>query len=322
MELDEAHGMLDAVHEAVASTVIVDDAVLRATLTGILARGNLLLEDVPGTGKTLTARTLARVLGLSFKRIQFTPDLLPGDVTGTEVFDERDHEFHFAPGPVFANVVLADEINRASPATQSALLEAMDEQQVTVEGTTHDLPDPFFVIATQNPVERGDGTFPLPHAQKDRFLMQQRFGYPSEAAELELLDRREGRSTLRPTAEPLLDATAVRELQAVPEAVAVHADVKSYIVQLVRSTRDDDRVQVGVSPRGTQRLFEASRAHAVIRNRPFVTPDDVKAVAHPLLDHRLVLNADAVVDGVEPADVVADVLERCPAPTVNREAPA
>ncbi len=301
---------------AVGDAVVGDDAFFERLLVALLARGHVLVEDVPGTGKTLTARTLATALGLDFSRVQFTPDLLPSDVTGTNVFDERDRSFEFSPGPIFANVVLADEINRAPPKTQAALLEAMEEGQVTVDGDTHTLPTPFFVIATQNPVEQ-EGTFPLPEAQLDRFVVKTAMGYPDLAGEEELLRRRAGRLERSPSVEPVVDAEAVEALRAAPEDVRVDPDLLTYVAELGRATREDPRVEVGVSPRGIQRLFEAARAQAVLAGRGFVTPDDVAAVADPVLAHRLVLTADATVSGVEKADVVADVLDEVPVPTVE-----
>ena len=317
MDSDEAGSVCEDLLAALEGTVIADRFVLETVLLGVLARGHVLLEDVPGTGKTLTARSVARALGLSFSRIQFTPDLLPTDVTGTHVFDQKERTFEFRRGPIFANVVLGDEINRAPPKTQAALLEAMEERQVTVAGETHPLPEPFFVIATQNPIE-AEGTFPLPEAQIDRFVVKTSVGYPDHDGELELLRRRAGRTTRAPTVEPVLEgADAVSELQAVPETVHVDDDVLDYIARVARATREDRHVEVGVSPRGTQRLFETARAKATVERRDFVTPDDVKAVAVPVLAHRLVLTPDAVVGDVEKRDVVEDVLESQPVPTVE-----
>jgi MoxR-like ATPase len=307
----ESSAVLDAVHDA----VIADREFLRTVLLGVLARGHVLLEDVPGTGKTLTARSMATALGLSFNRIQFTPDLLPSDITGTHVYDETDGTFEFNQGPVFANVVLADEINRAPPKTQAALLEAMEESQVTVDGDTHDLPDPFFVIATQNPVEQ-EGTFELPEAQRDRFVVKTAMGYPGRGGELQLLKRRANRHEQAPTVERATENADVTDLQAVPETVTVDDKVRGYIVDLSRETRTDPRVEVGVSPRGVQRLFEAARAHAALSGREYVAPDDVKRVAHPVLDHRLVLTTEASVNGVEKGAVVADVLDRVEVPAM------
>jgi len=320
MQSEEAGEVCRTVVDTISRGVVTDDEFLETVLTAVLSRGHVLLEDVPGTGKTLTARCFATALGLSFSRIQFTPDLLPADVTGTYVFNERTSEFDFTSGPLFANVVLADEINRASPKTQAALLEAMEEKQVTVDGETHELPDPFFVIATQNPVEDGNGTFPLPEAQKDRFLVKTSIGYPDEAGEMELLDRREARTDQFPSVERVLDAEQVHTIQGVPETVDIDRDVKQYIIDVVRQTRSDGRVDVGVSPRGTQRLFEASRSAAAVAGRSYVTPDDVRKIARPVLAHRLVLTADARVDDVSKTDVVADVLDTVAVPTVNREA--
>jgi MoxR-like ATPase len=305
-----------AVTARVGDAVVVDREVLETLTAAVLARGHVLVEDVPGTGKTLTARLLARALGLSFSRVQFTPDLLPSDVTGTNVYDEHAGEFSFAAGPVFANVVLADEINRAPPKTQAALLEAMEERQVTVDGETHALPEPFVVLATQNPVEQ-EGTFRLPEAQRDRFLVETGLGYPDRAGELELLDRRASRRTLAPSVEPLLSPPEVRALQAVPEDVHVDDALRAYVVDLGRATREDDRVATGVSPRGIQRAFEAARAWAVVRGRDYVVPEDVKAVAVPAMAHRLVLATEASVGGVDRAEVVRDVLDRVAVPGMD-----
>jgi MoxR-like ATPase len=321
MDRGAATAACDDVVDAVSTAVIAERGFLERVLVGVLARGHVLLEDVPGTGKTLTARSVASALGLSFSRVQFTPDLLPADVTGTNVFDERESTFGFQAGPIFANVVLADEINRAPPKTQAALLEAMEERQVTVDGETHELPDPFFVIATQNPVEQ-EGTFPLPEAQLDRFAVKTSIGYPDEAGELELLRRRADRSTRSASVESVLDPEAVRGLREVPESIHVDEDLLAYLVALCRRTRTDRRVNAGVSPRGTQRLFEASRAAAVVAGRDFVTPDDVKRIAHPVLAHRLVLTPDARVKDTEKADVIDDVLDAVAVPTVERDAPS
>ena len=316
MEVTEASTLSDAVLAEVERAVVADRSFLETVLLGVLARGHVLLEDVPGTGKTLTARSIATALGLSFSRVQFTPDLLPSDVTGTHVFDERDRTFEFNEGPIFANVVLADEINRAPPKTQSALLEAMEERQVTADGETRELPDPFFVIATQNPVEQ-EGTFSLPEAQVDRFAVKASMGYPDYDGEAELLHRRANRESRSPTVEPVLSTDRVRALQRVPETVRVDEDLLHYVLEICRATREDPRVNVGVSPRGTQRLFETARARAVVDGRAYVTPDHVKSVARPVLAHRLVLTADARVDGVRKSAVIDDVLDRIEVPTVD-----
>jgi len=315
MDIEEASETCNAVIDELAGAVVADREFLETVLLGFVARGHVLLEDVPGTGKTLTAQLLASALELSFSRVQFTPDLLPADVTGTYIYNEGAGEFEFAPGPVFANVVLADEINRAPPKTQAALLEAMAEGQVTVEGETHDLPEPFFVIATQNPVEM-EGTFELPEAQIDRFLVQTAIGYPDEEGEIELLRRRRARTTTVPTVSGVLERATITALREVPERVSVDDDLLVYQARLARQTREHHDAAVGVSPRGTQRLFEASRAWAAVAGREFVTPEDVKRVAHPVLDHRIVLTAEARVDGRSKRGVVADALESVPVPTV------
>jgi MoxR-like ATPase len=316
MDVPDAAEACARVIDEVGSAVVADREFLERVTLGIIARGHVLLEDVPGTGKTLSARSFATALGLEFSRIQFTPDLLPSDVTGTNVFDERDGAFSFSPGPIFANVVLADEINRAPPKTQAALLEAMEEGQVTADGETHALPDPFYVIATQNPVE-SEGAFPLPEAQLDRFMIKTSLGYPDEPGEVEILRRRAGRTDRSPTVGRVLDPDEVTELRTVPESVRADDDLLAYMASIVHRTREDRRVAVGVSPRGTQRLFEAARASATVAGRAFLTPDDVKRVADPTLAHRLVLTPDATVNDVQKGDVIDDVLERVAVPTVE-----
>ncbi|GAA0662692.1 AAA family ATPase [Natronoarchaeum mannanilyticum] len=316
MNVREASEQSDAILDSIAEAVIADREFLETVLLGVVGRGHVLLEDVPGTGKTLTANSFATALGLSFSRIQFTPDLLPADVTGTHVFNEQDGSFEFNEGPIFANVVLADEINRAPPKTQAALLEAMEEGQVTVDGETHQLPSPFFVIATQNPVDQ-EGTFPLPEAQIDRFLVKSSIGYPEVEGEEELLQRRLGRVDRSPSVTSVLEDGAVEALREVPESVDVDDDLVSYVAELARRTRTKRRVDVGVSPRGTQRLLEAARARAAMVGRDYVTPDDVKRVAQPVMAHRLVLTPDAKVDGVSKAVLVDEVLDAVPVPTVE-----
>ncbi len=318
LTVPEAGERCETVIDAIEGTVIVRREFLETVIVGVLARGHVLLEDVPGTGKTLTARSVADALGLTFSRVQFTPDLLPSDITGTNVFNENDGSFEFRRGPVFANVVLADEINRAPPKTQAALLEAMAEGQVTVESETYELPEPFFVIATQNPVE-SEGTFPLPEAQVDRFAVKTSMDYPEREGEIELLRRRAGRTEQVPTVEPVLEEGMVETLQAVPETVHTDEDLLEYIADLSRATREERRVEVGVSPRGTQRLFELARARAVVSSRAFVTPDDVKRVARPTLAHRLVLTPEAQVNDVSKTAVLEEVLSEVPVPTIERE---
>jgi MoxR-like ATPase len=316
MDVRDANEECEAILDAISEAVIADREFLETVLLGVMGRGHVLLEDVPGTGKTLTANSVATALGLSFSRVQFTPDLLPADVTGTHVFDESDGSFEFNEGPIFANVVLADEINRAPPKTQAALLEAMEEGQVTVDGDTHQLPSPFFVIATQNPVDQ-EGTFPLPEAQIDRFLVKSSIGYPDVDGEEELLHRRLGRDEKSPSVATIMDEESVAELRAVPETVSVDDDLVSYVADIARRTRSKRRVDVGVSPRGTQRLLEAARARATMVGRDYVTPDDVKRIAQPVLAHRLVLTPDARVDGVSKFGLVNEVLEAAPVPTIE-----
>jgi MoxR-like ATPase len=317
MDVTSARDECEAVLNEVERAVITDREFLETVLVGFLADGHVLLEDVPGTGKTLTARSVATALGLSFQRVQFTPDLLPTDVLGTHVFNEKSREFEFQPGPVFANVVLADEINRAPPKTQAALLEAMEEGQATIDGETKELPKPFFVIATQNPVEQ-EGTFPLPEAQMDRFVAKAGIGYPDEEGELDLLRRRSGRDTRSPTVEAVLDEDRVTAVRDTAEEVRVEGDLLQYMVSIARATRQDRRVDVGVSPRGTQRLFEAARAHAVIKGREYVVPQDVKQLAPNVLAHRVVLTPDAAVENVDKRGIIDDVLEEVSVPTVER----
>ena len=320
MDQPTATKRCERVLDAVSSAVIADEEFLETVLTGVLARGHVLLEDVPGTGKTLTARSFADALGLSFSRIQFTPDLLPADITGSNVYNEGTGEFEFSPGPVFANVVLADEINRAPPKTQAALLEAMGEGQVTVDGTTHALPDPFFVLATQNPVEQ-EGTFGLPEAQRDRFIVKTAMGYPDFDGERELVDRRADRTAKAPSVDAVVEGREVAAIQRVLEDVRVDGKLRDYVVALGRATRQDDRVDVGVSPRGIQRLFEAARARAVVAGRDYVAPDDVKRVAEPTFAHRLVLTDEARVRGTDRRAVVADVLAEVEVPAVKSSSP-
>jgi MoxR-like ATPase len=330
MDVETAAGVCSDIVDRVGEAVIADRTFLETVLTGLLARGHVLVEDVPGTGKTLTAIAFADALGLEFNRIQFTPDLLPSDITGTHVYDEHEGTFRFQRGPVFANVVLADEINRAPPKTQSALLEAMDEGQVSADGETFPLPEPFFVIATQNPVEQ-EGTFRLPEAQRDRFVVEVSMGYPDRDGELELLERRSNRTTTKPRVDSVFDdadagatsdppsADRVRTLRQVPETVTVERGVRAYLVDLARATREDDRVAVGVSPRGIQRFYEAARAHAVVAGRSYVAPDDVKAVAPAVLTHRLVLTSEASIRDVNPSTIVSAVLDSVDVPAATAD---
>jgi MoxR-like ATPase len=289
---------------------------LELVLTGFLADGHVLLEDFPGLAKTLIARSFAQVCDMEFARIQFTPDLMPSDVTGSAIFNQRSGEFEFRPGPVFTNLLLGDEINRAPPKTQAALLEAMQERQVTIEGRTHALEPPFLVIATQNPIEY-EGTYPLPEAQLDRFLLRLGVGYPGREDEWQLLERRLDRAADEIRLEAVTDRAGLIELQRAIEGIHVSEPIGYYIVDVVAATRASVRVQVGASPRGTLAVLKASRARAALAGRDFVTPEDVKTVAVPALAHRLMLRPELWVQRVRPDDVVREALATVPTPAAE-----
>jgi MoxR-like ATPase len=310
-----AHGR--AVLDEVGTMVVGMRDPLRFALAALLAGGHVLFEDVPGLGKTLAARSLAAALGLDFRRVQCTPDLLPSDITGSSVFDPGSASFEFRPGPVFAGLLLADEINRTAPKTQSALLEAMAERQVTVDGVTHRLPDPFFVVATSNPVEY-EGTYPLPEAQLDRFMVRLAVGYPTADAEVDVLQRRLSRRTEWAPVNRVVDADTLLAMQAGVEAVPVDHDVLRYCVDLAAATRAHPAVEVGASPRGSQALMLVGRALAVLDGRDYVLPEDVKQVAVAALAHRLSLTPQAWATGALPQAVVREVLDRVPGPTTAR----
>ena len=286
--------------------------VVRLALVVLLAEGHLLIEDVPGVGKTMLAKALARSIDCSVRRIQFTPDLLPSDVTGVSVYDQTTREFEFKPGAVFANLVVGDEINRASPKTQSALLEAMEERQVTVDGTTYVLEAPFMVIATQNPIEM-EGTYPLPEAQRDRFTARVSMGYPSAQAELDMLDTHGGPAALDDL-EPVADAVEVRKLIDVVRGIHVSDEVKRYVVDLATATRQAPELRLGASPRASLQLLRASRAYAGLQGRDYVRPDDVQDLAGAVLAHRLLPTAEAQVSRRTPEAVVGDLVARVPLP--------
>jgi MoxR-like ATPase len=309
-----AHEVLDEVERA----VVGKRPALELVLLGILAGGHVLLEDLPGLGKTLMARSFARVLGLELRRIQFTPDLLPSDVTGAPVLDPRTGELTFRPGPVFANLVLADEINRTPPRTQAALLEAMAERQVTVDGITRSLPEPFTVLATDNPIEF-EGTYPLPEAQLDRFTMRVRIGYLSSPDETLMLRRRIDRKAPEVTLRPLGEAADLSAMTRSLEDVEVDDDLLDYVVRIVSATREHPQTVVGASPRGGLAILALARGRAVLAGRAFVTPDDVKQVAAPALGHRLVLRPELWVRRVSGDDVVTEVLESVPPPPTTPE---
>jgi MoxR-like ATPase len=291
LQISEVKAMADAVISEIEKAIVGKNRLLKQVMATILAGGHILLEDYPGLAKTLTANSFAIALGLEFKRIQFTPDLLPSDITGGYVYDRSQGRFELHRGPIFANIILADEINRASPKTQSALLEAMQEYQVTLEGQTLPLPEPFIVIATQNPIEY-EGTFPLPEAQLDRFLIKLAVGYPSLAEEQEILKRRRERRTDAFDLSPVTNAESLLAMREATEEVYLENDLESYIVRLVHQTRLDSRVAVGASPRGSLALLKLARAHAVLDGREYVLPDDIKTFAKPALIHRLILNPE------------------------------
>jgi MoxR-like ATPase len=305
-----------AVLDAVDTVVVGKREALELVLAGILAGGHVLLEDLPGLGKTLTARSFAQALGLDFRRLQFTPDLLPADVTGSFLYDQRHHELTFRAGPVFTNLLLADEINRTPPKTQAALLEAMQEKQVSVEGVTYRLEPPFHVLATANPIEY-EGTYPLPEAQLDRFLLRVSFGYPTPDDEWRVLTRRMARREEETRLDPVVDAATLRAMQASLEDVAVEDSVGRYLVALTTATRSHASVLVGASPRGSLALLLLSRARAVLAGRDYVVPEDVKAVAVPALAHRITLRPELWLRNTDPAAVVADVLATTPAPATG-----
>ena len=285
---------------------------LELVLVGLLCQGHILIEDVPGVGKTMLARSLARSLGCTFNRIQFTPDMLPSDVTGVSVFNQVNRQFEYRPGPLMTQILLADEINRATPKTQSALLEAMEEHQTTVDGTTHRLPNPFLVLATQNPIEY-EGTFPLPEAQLDRFLLRIRLGYPSLNDEIKILELQQLRHPIE-TLEKVIDLEELLNMQQVVKTVYVAPMVKRYIVELARSTRDNADVYLGSSPRGSLGLFKSGQAWAAIHGRDYVLPDDVKAVSEFVLSHRIVINPSARLREISAAQIVQESLRSLPVP--------
>jgi MoxR-like ATPase len=313
MELAELRDRATRVLDEVERAVVGKRPTLELILIAVLCDGHVLLEDYPGLAKTLAARSFAQATSLRFSRIQFTPDLMPSDVTGSSVFDQRRTEFTFLPGPIFTNLLLADEINRAPPKTQAALLEAMQEQQVTTEGETRALERPFVVLATQNPIEY-EGTYPLPEAQLDRFLIRTGLGYPSREHELELLARRLDRGMDEVELRPVVDAETLVSMQRALEQVHVSEAIEGYIVDLVTATRDSKRLAVGASPRGSLALLKLSRAKAAVAGRDFVVPEDVKAVAVPALAHRLTLRPELWVQRIRGEDVVAETLETVPTP--------
>ncbi|GJQ37072.1 MAG: ATPase [Anaerolineaceae bacterium] len=312
---DVATAVRDVLEE-VERAVVGKRNLLEMIMATTLAGGHVLLEDFPGLGKTLIARSFATVLGLGFKRIQFTPDLLPGDITGGYILDRKENKFQLRQGPIFTNIVLADEINRASPKTQSALLEAMQEGQVTLEGKSMPLPDPFLVMATQNPIEY-EGTFPLPEAQLDRFMLKLSIGYPGIADEREILNRRRIRRREDVELKAVMSASKILKLRNAIETVHVDADLEEYIVRIVHETRNDRRVAVGASPRASLAFLKLARAHAALSGRNFVLPDDIKRYAAPVLTHRIILLPEYWVARDIVGEVINDVLRKVPVPVTG-----
>jgi MoxR-like ATPase len=285
-------------------------------MLAILANSHILLEDYPGLAKTLLARSFAMSMGSNFSRIQFTPDLLPADITGTYIYNVKSAEFELRKGPVFTNVLLADEINRAPPKTQAALLEAMQERQTTLDGKTHSLQDPFIVMATQNPIEY-EGVYPLPEAQLDRFLVRLHLGYPNRTEEVEIMLRRMSRAQEDIVLEPVANSATILDLQKTVEGIHVDDDVLGYIADIVQATRAQRQIEIGASPRGSLAVFKLSRARSVLHGRDYVIPDDVKAVAAPALAHRLIMKAESWVKGTNPNQVLEDILKTIPVPRVK-----
>ncbi len=303
---------VEKVSRNVEKVIIGKQQAIEETLLALLCKGHILIEDVPGTGKTMLARSVARSIGCTFRRIQFTPDMLPSDVTGVSVFNQKTREFEFRPGPVFAQIVLTDEINRATPKTQSALLEAMDERQVTVDGETYLLDDPFLVLATQNPIEY-EGTFPLPEAQLDRFLLRIRMGYPDKDSEFAMLGAQQFNHPITQLAQSVSQEELINAQETVKQ---VYADdlVKEYIINLTTATRSHPDVYLGVSPRGSLALYRTGQALAAIRQRDYIIPDDIKYLAETTLSHRLIISPAARIKNVDPKEVIQDILSTVPVP--------
>ncbi|MEX1019637.1 MAG: MoxR family ATPase [Litorilinea sp.] len=308
----------ERVLQNVQQVIVGKEAEVRLTMLSLMCEGHLLIEDVPGVGKTMLARAIAKSIGCEFRRIQFTPDMLPSDVTGVSIFNQKTMEFEFRPGPIMAQIVLADEINRATPKTQSALLESMEERQITVDGRTYPLARPFLVLATQNPIEY-EGTFPLPEAQVDRFMMRIHLGYPSKKHEIDVLTRQANHHPIQDIGQ-VVSSEELLEAQAVIRQVYVDDLVKSYIVDLVSATRDHPDIYLGASPRGSLSLFLATRAWAALEGRDFVLPDDVKRLAEATLAHRLIISPSARIKSVTAHQIVEDALRQTPVPGARAKA--
>ncbi|BAB04323.1 MoxR family ATPase [Halalkalibacterium halodurans] len=315
--MNETMQRIARVIENVERVVVGKRQEIELSLVALFASGHVLLEDVPGVGKTMLVKAIARSLGADFKRIQFTPDLLPSDVTGVSIYNQKTQQFEFRPGPIMANVVLADEINRTSPKTQSALLEALEEGSVTIEGKSLVLSKPFFVMATQNPVEYA-GTYPLPEAQLDRFLFRLQLGYPKPDEELDVLKRLEKKHPIQELS-PVMETEEVIQLQEEIKDVFVEDNVKAYIVEIVNLTRKHQKVELGVSPRGSIAMMKAAQAYAMIQGRDYVIPDDIKTLAPFALSHRLILTAEAKMSGTDHEEIIHDVLQQAKVPVIRKE---
>jgi len=298
--------------ENVEHVMVGKHQAVQLTVLGLLCQGHILIEDVPGVGKTVLAKSLAKSVGCKFQRIQFTPDMLPSDVTGVSVFNQQTREFEFRPGPIHAQIILVDEINRATPKTQSSLLEAMEERQVTVDGTTYPLEPPFMILATQNPIEY-EGTFPLPEAQLDRFMLRIRLGYPGKEEEIEVLDRQQHQHPVN-TLEQVVDVDELRAAQEAVKDIYVDRQVKEYIIDIVRQTRDHRDVYLGSSSRGALAIFRLGQARAAVLGRDYVIPDDVKALAGPALGHRIIVGPAARIKDTEPEQIVQDIIDQTAVP--------
>ncbi|MFW5898448.1 MAG: AAA family ATPase [Candidatus Saliniplasma sp.] len=316
LKIEKISDIGESLIDEVSKVIVGKRDVLEKTFLGILANGNILFEDFPGLAKTLMSNCFADTLGCDFKRIQFTPDLLPADITGSSIYDRETSKFKMRKGPIFTNILLADEVNRAPPKTQAALLEAMQEKQTTLEGKTYKLKEPFIVIATQNPIEY-EGTYPLPEAQVDRFLIRLEIGYPSKKEEVEILKRRKERKKDDVEISRVIDPETLIDMQRSVENVYLDDDIKRYIVSIVQKTRNNRDVEVGSSPRGSLALMKLSMANAALQGRDFVVPDDVKFIAKEGLSHRLVLKPGPAIKGVNPKDIIDDILESIPVPKVK-----
>ncbi len=303
--------------DEVGTVVVGKKTMLKFVILGILTDGHILFEDYPGLAKTLTAKTFSKAIGCKFSRVQFTPDLLPADITGTYVYSQKTSDFKLIKGPIFTDVLLADEINRAPPKTQAALLEAMQERQTTLEGETYPLERPFLVMATQNPIEY-EGTYPLPEAQIDRFLIRLNVGYPNEEEEQEILNRMQKGNITEKQIKQVISPQKIVEMQHTINTVYIDDDIKNYMVKIVHFTRTDPRLDVGISPRGSIALLKLAKAHAAFYGRDYVVPDDVKNVAIPALGHRLILKPEARVRGVQPDSIIKEILNQIPVPTVEQ----